>query len=335
MRSANKWIIEITVVSLIMLALGQIVAFGMSRLIPESAPSTLENILITLYLLLVGLVVEVVRWARDSVEAAAASARHVLDTQLEKAAERAIRGSVLRTVFPGGDKDPINAQIHFDIVGDYLHQVEGRPALVQRASSVLARRAIANWSNEMDALLSPTGLPLRMDESARMSLLMIAGGTSYMTIERTPCNPREAWSPGWLKIIDDMATKTTVYKKFILLADATTLWGPHLDEEKCAQMRKLFAGQTEYLLDRGFDVYFCDERNIVTELGSTAIPAQNFEVFSKQVVLQMEPAEKYDRELPTRLRSLHDASDLRRLLEVIEEHAQRVTVKMITSGSLG
>jgi hypothetical protein len=332
MRSSNKWIIEVVVVSAIMLGLGQVVSFGLARLSPASPPGPLEQILITLYLLLAGLVVELVRWARDSVEQAADSVREVLEDQLIGSAEKAVRGAILRSIFPSGNPDPVNARIHFGIVEDYLRQVEGRPALVQRASGILAKRHLAAWNDEMDDLLGKNGINLKMDESARMSSAMAEGGTKYLNIERSPCDPVESWSPGFLKIIDEMKSRPTLHKKFVLLADPRKLWGAEAEQAEREQARDLFLRETEYLGSRGFQVYFCDERVVHKELGTSDIPAGNFEVFSEQVALQMDAADSYDRFLPVRLRTLSEIGDLRRFLQIVEEQAQKVTSRMIKGG---
>src|SRR6266487_6556742 len=134
MRSSTKWIFEIVVVALILLVLSQLITWGFSHVAKGGHLTTLEQILITIYLLLVGLVAEVVRWARESVEQARDTVRNVLDDALTASAERAVRSAVLRSIFPSGNPDPVNARIHFGIVEDYLTQVESQPLLVQRAS---------------------------------------------------------------------------------------------------------------------------------------------------------------------------------------------------------
>lgn len=336
MRATNKWIIEVVFVSVILLVLGQAVSWGLAQVSSHHPPTALEQILVTLYLLLFGLVVEAIRWARESVEQAAASVRDVLDDGLTLAAERAVRGAILRSIFPSGNPDPTNARIHFEIVEDYLRQVEGRPPLVQRASGILARRHLAAWNNEMDDLVGAKGVILRMDESARMTAAMSAGGTKYFTIERSPCDPAESWSPGFLKVIDEMGARRHLHKKFILLAEAKSIWGESANDDqqrKAREARELFSREAEYLSRRGFEIYFCDERSLQKELGTADLPSGNFEVFSDQVALQMDAAETYDAILPVRLRSLHDIGELHRFLQIVEEQAKRVTSRSLKGGT--
>lgn len=331
MHSSTRWIVEIVVVSVILLCLSWAVDQGVARLSPSYELEPIEKTLVTLYLLLAGLVVETVRWARESIEQASQHAGSVLRGQLSEAAEKAVRGAVLRSIFPSGNPDPVSAQIHFGIVEDYLRQVEGRPMLVQRASGVLAKRHLAAWRYEMDELVGKTGVRLRMDESARMSASMMEGGSKYVTIERSPCDPEKSWSPGFLKFIDEIGSLEEVQKKFILLAPAGTLWGEGGELGRQEKARALFLREEAYLRRRGFQIFFCDERVVHIELGTTEIPRQNFEVFSGQVALQMEPAEDYDRPLTVRLSALAEIDELRRLLQIVEEQGERMTSRKIKS----
>lgn len=333
-RSSTRWIVEITVVSVILLGLGLVASHSLAALSSAGTPSTLEQVLITVYLLLVGLVVELIRWARDSLEQAVNSVKRVLEDQLTGSAERAVRGAILRSIFPSGNSDPATAQMHFGIVENYLRQVEAWPPLVQRASGILVERHLAAWRDEMDDLTGSKGLPLKMDESARMSAAMVERGTKYIAIERAPCDPEESWSPGFLKLIDRLGTMPTLQKKFVLLANGQTLWDDDASEEQ-QRARQLYLQEETFLRRHGFDVFFCDERAVHRELGTTDIPTANFEIFSEQVALQMEPAVSYDRLLPVVVRSLTEMGELRRFLAIVEAQSQKVTSRMIRTGRLG
>ncbi len=316
---------------MVLLALGVLVSHALTTVSFGGSPSKLEQVLVAIYMLLVGLVVELVRWARDSLEQAADSVERVLDERLSESAEKAVRGAVLRSIFPSGNSDPITAQIQFGIVEDYLRQVEGWPPLVQRASGVLAERHLSAWGQEMDDLIGSEGVRLKMDESARMSAVMIRAGTRYLTIERAPCDPVECWSPGFLKLIEEMGAIPALQKKFVLLANAITLWGDGPSEDR-ERERDLYLREEAYLRRHGFDVYFCDERAVYKELGTTEIPTGNFEIFSEQVALQMVPAEHYDRELTVWLRPLNEVGNLSRFLKIVEEQAKKINKRSISKG---
>jgi hypothetical protein len=331
MRSATRWVIEIIVVSVVLLVFGWVITHGFDFLFPGGNPTPLESALVAVYLVLVGLVVELIRWARDSVEGAAGTVQKVLADELTVSAEKAVRGAILRSIFPSGNPDPVNARIHFGIVEDYLTQVERWPPLIQRASGTLAQRHLAAWRREMDDLTSRSGLALQMDESARMSAAMMDAGTKYMMIERWPCDPKATWSPGFLNFIEKIGS-IEFQKKFVVLADSGVLQGP---SDKAAKARELYLLEEEYLRRQGFKVYFCDIRRVYKELGTTEIPMENFEVFSDQVALQMDPAESYDRTLSVRLYALSDIGDLRRFLQIVDEQAQPVTSRKIKVGNFG
>lgn len=322
MRSSGRWIAEIIVVAVVAIAFGWVVTHLLSFLFPGGKPTRAESVIVALYLALVGIVIEVIRWGHDSVEGASRSVERVLDNELTAAAEKAVRGAILRSIIPSGNSDPVNARIHFAIVENYLKQVEHWPPLVQRASGVLARRHLAAWRGEMDDLTGPRGIELKMDESARMSASMMDSGTKYLVIERAPCDPEQTWSPGFLKFIDGIGS-ADFEKKFVLLASAADL---ERDDQ-----RELYLREEEYLRRHGFKVYFCDERSVHKELGTTDIPTQNFEVFSDQVALQMDPAASYDRTLPVGLHALSDIGELRRFLEIVEEQAKPMTSRAIKS----
>lgn len=329
MRSSNKWVIEVVTVALILTGLGQAVSYGLNALSPKNPPGALDQILITLYLLAIGLVVEVIRWARESVEQASENVKDVLADQLTNSAEKAVRGAILRSIFPSGNPDPVNARIHFGIVEEYLRQVEAWPPLIQRASGIVAKRHLAAWNAEMATLNSSAGVVIRMDEAARISSVMIQGGTRYINVERVPCDPAQSWSAGFLKVIDDMGQQRTLQKKFILLADPQNLWGEQLQAEKREEARDLFAREAEYLGRRGFEIFFCDERTVYREFGAGSLPGGNFEIFSGQIILRMDESEIYDRALTTQVRSLLDVGELRRLVEIVEEQAKKATARSI------
>ena len=331
MRSSTRWIVEVIAVSVALLLLGPLVSHAVTTVGFGGSPSKLAQLLVTIYLVLVGLVVELVRWGRDSIEQASGSLEQVLDKRLSESAERAVRGSVLRSIFPSGSPDPITTEIQFNIVENYLRRVETWAPLVQRASGVLAQRHLSAWGKETDDLTGSAGVRLKMDESARMSEAMVLGGTSYLAIERAPCEPPEAWSPGFLKSIERMGTSSKLRKKFILLADATTLWG---DSSSGHQQRErdLYLLEEAYLRRHGFEVCFCDERVVHRELGSTELPKGNFEIFSEQVALQMAGAERYDKELTVWLHPLSEMESLSRFLAIVEDHATKMTSRTIGRG---
>jgi hypothetical protein len=136
-RSSTRWIVEVIAVSVALLLLGPLVSHAVTTVGFGGSPSKLAQLLVTIYLVLVGLVVELVRWGRDSIEQASGSLEQVLDNRLSESAERAVRGSVLRSIFPSGSPDPITTEIQFNIVENYLRRVEAWAPLVQRASGVL------------------------------------------------------------------------------------------------------------------------------------------------------------------------------------------------------
>jgi hypothetical protein len=126
-----------------------------------------------------------------------------------------------------------------------------------------------------------------------------------------------------------MSLRRTIQKKFILLANPQELWGEQLDVEKRDTALDLFAREADYLGRRGFEIFFCNERTVYKELGGTDLPEGNFEVFSGQVILHMDESEAYDKILKTQIRTLIDVGELRRLVEIVEEQAQKVTARSI------
>jgi hypothetical protein len=278
-------------------------------------------------------VVEVVRWGRESVEEATETVRNVLDDSLTSSAEKAVRGAILRSIFPSGNPDPVNARMHFSIVEQYLRQVEGRVGLIQRASGVLVQRYLASWNQEMEKLTGSGGAALKMDESARMTAAMVQDELKYSTFERTPCDPADSWSPGFLKVIDEMGRRPRLQKKFILLLNAKEQWGDQVAPAKRDESKELFFKEADYLQRRGFQIYFCDERSVHKELATTDLPQGNFEIFSDQVALQMDAAETYDRQLITRLHVLSDIGELRRFIEIVENLATKVSPRIIKNAT--
>lgn len=323
MKKKKKWLLELAGVAILMLLVGE----ATTRFFEWYNGKDIEllaKILVQLYLLVVGLVVELIRWAHDNTLEQQEEVWSKIDSHLISGVDAAVQNSFLRAMFPSGNPDPMAARLHFSLLQEYLAHVEGYLPIIQRASATLARRHFAKWREEMGQLSAKPGLLLTMEESAAMSRAMIEGRRDYLIIERAPVDPARSWSPGFLKLLAEISARTTLERKFILLIDKTTLWGSE-GRSANSTLIDLLLRQLRYLKDRNFSVLFCDESRLRDELGTSELPPDNYEVFGNEVILCMQPADRYDRRLPVRLQQFTELDELGRFVRLIQQHAFELT----------
>jgi len=271
-----------------------------------------------------GLVVELIRWGHENTLEQQEEVWSKINARLTSGVDAAVQNSFLRAMFPSGNPDSIAARLHFSLLQEYLEQVERYPRVIQRASATLAKRHFAKWRDEMEQLSVKPGLPLAMEESAAMSRAMIEDCRDYLIIERVPLDPAHSWSPGFLKLLQEISSRTTLERKFILLADKTVLWGGQ-GSNTDTTLVDLLIRQLRYLKERNFIVLFCDEARLRDELGTSELPPDNYEVFGKEAILCMKPADRYDRQLPVRLHQFTDLDERGRFVSLIQQHAFELT----------